>query len=137
VGDRYQELLGRVEIQKRAIESLKEREVQLFLFKNRMVAITSFFQPGKNVFLSDLRYLTGLLVSGVKLSELVWDDQGRLAVSLEADQVLSLTRFLDDLKVKSLDQSGFVLLNLSSINRSDDGHYLFDLIFDRHEKTSS
>lgn len=127
-----QNLLQQVDAQKKAVETFKSREVQLFLFKNRLSAAAALFQPEKNYFLFDFRYLTGLLMPGVKLSELSWDKESRFLVSLEADQVVSLARFLDSFKTTQLDKT-FTSLVVSSINRLEDGRYALNLIFARNE----
>lgn len=127
-------VLQRIETQKQTIAGLKNREVQAFLFTNRLAAIASLFRPEKNYFLTDLRYLAGLLLPGTQVSELSWDGQWRFLVSIEADQVVSLAHLLDNL-TKAPSASPFNSLSASSVNRLEGGRYNLNLIFSRHENT--
>ncbi len=113
---------------KQRIEKLKDVEsLQVFL-KQRLSNLEKFFSSSKDVDFGQILVQIDQIANEIKIKELKMSE-GKVNLSGEAPNNLVLEKFIENLKNGS-PSLPFSQIKLSSLDRQENGSYLFNLILE-------
>lgn len=123
-----EKIINESNLKRQKIESLKELESLQIVLKQRLSTLGKFFKEDKKPNFSKILAFFDKISQGINIKNLNISADGKLNISGDSADILTLTGFLENLESKDA-QEIFSQIIVSSLDKREKGGYSFVILF--------